>query len=125
MEATLTIGQLAKRSGVGVETVRFYERSGLLERPRKPLSGFRRYSVETVARIEFIRRAAAIGFTLREITDLLSLRAHPSAPCAGVRSRAQAKVIDIDQRIADLHRIRAAVVALVVACQGYRAVSAC
>lgn len=125
VETTLTIGQLAKQVGVTVEAVRFYERRGLLERPRKPFRGFRRYPPESIARLAFVRRAAAIGFTLREIAELLSLRAKPSAPCAGVRTRALAKVADIDRRVAELQRIRAAVSCLVAACQGDRAVSTC
>jgi MerR family mercuric resistance operon transcriptional regulator len=120
-----TIGQLAQRAGVGVESVRFYERQGLIERPRRPGTGYRRYPPETVERIVFIRRAALLGFTLREIAELLSLRARADAPCGRVRERATAKVADIDRRIEELQRIRAALARLVDACQGDRATAAC
>lgn len=121
----MTIGQLARQAGVTVEAVRFYERRGLLERPRKPLRGYRRYPVDAVARLAFVRRAASIGFTLREIAELLALRAKPLAPCADVRARALAKIADIDRRVEELGRLRLAIRCLVDACQGDRAVSAC
>lgn len=125
VDTTLTIGQVAKRAGIGVEAVRFYERRGLIDRPHKPATGFRRYPPEVVARIEFIRRASAAGFTLRDVGELLALRARPAAPCAGVRSRAVSKVADIDRRLDELQRIRSALVTLVEACKGDCAIAAC
>jgi len=85
----LTIGKVAKIADVGVETIRFYERKGLINQPLKPLSGgYRIYPDEAVQRIRFIRQAQEIGFSLREIEELVSLRADPSAVCADVRERA-------------------------------------
>ena len=87
----MTIGKAARNADAGVETIRFYERQGLIAQPPKPLSGYRIYSYETVKRIRFIRQAQALGFSLREIRELLSLKADPSADCADVRDQAEAK----------------------------------
>ncbi len=121
-----TIGRAARGAGVGVETVRFYERQGLIEQPLKPLSGgFRHYPAETVERIRFIRQAQEIGFSLREIGDLLSLRADPSADCSGVRERAAAKLEEVNRKIARLEKIRGALVELIAACPGSGALRRC
>lgn len=122
----LTIGQAARQAGVGVETVRFYERRGLIDRPRRPLGGgFRTYAPETIARIRFIRQAQEIGFSLREIADLLSLRADPSADCSDVRLRAIAKRDEVDRKIARLRQVRGALQTLIAACPGGGALRAC
>src|SRR2546425_6976159 len=102
----LTIGQVARRAGVGVETVRFYEREGLLEEPPRRESGYRQYGEDIVARLQFIRRAKELGFTLNEIKELLSLRLDPSTTCAEVKDRAQAKIADIEQKIRTLQRMK-------------------
>jgi Hg(II)-responsive transcriptional regulator len=122
---SLTIGALARRAGVGVETVRFYERRGLVRRPARPTAGFRTYSEETVARIRFIRHAQALGFTLKEITELLALRVAPGSDCAEVRARALAKLADVEGRVAELVRIRSALAKLVASCPGNGAVTSC
>ncbi len=83
----LTIGKVARAAGVGVETVRFYERKGLVQRPRKPERGFRVYSPEIVTRIRFIRAAQELGFSLREVSELLSLRADTAADAGSVRAQ--------------------------------------
>lgn len=114
----LTIGQVAKLAGVGVETVRFYEREGLILQPERPPSGYRQYPPEVVRRIRFIRRAKGLGFTLREIKELLELRDDSNSTCADVRKRAQEKIADIERRIADLKRIRTALVRLTERCEG-------
>src|SRR5271170_6503727 len=95
----LSIGQIARRAAVGVETVRYYEREGLLERPQRKSSGHRAYGDDVVARLLFIRRAKTLGFTLKEIKDLLTLRLDENAPCSTIRKRAQVKIVDIDARI--------------------------
>ncbi len=123
--AALTIGAVARRAGVGVETVRFYQRRGLVRRPPRPDIGFRTYSEETVARLQFIRQAQVLGFTLREIGDLLALRVAPGTDCAAVRARAAAKLADVDGRLAELGRIRGALAKLVAACPGSGAVTTC
>jgi len=121
----LTIGALASRAGVGVETIRFYERKGLVRRPPRPGTGFRLYPEETVARIRFIRQAQTLGFTLREIKGLLALRVAPGTDCAAVRSRAVAKLANVEARLAELERIRGALAKLIAACSGRGAVTTC
>lgn len=122
---SLTIGTLAKRAGVGVETVRFYERRGLVRRPIRPRTGYRSYPEDAVARIRFILNAQALGFTLQEIIGLLALRVTAGTSCAAVRARAAAKLADVKQRMADLERIRVALEKLVAACPGRGALASC
>ena len=123
---TMTIGRAAREAGVGVETIRFYERKGLIAQPLKPLdSGFRVYPMETIQRVRFIRQAQEIGFSLREIEELLSLRADPSADCSEVRERAAAKLEEVDQKMAQLGRIRSALDELIAACPGRGALRRC
>lgn len=122
----LTIGQAAKAAGVGVETIRFYERQGLIEQPARPASGgFRTYSAETVHRIRFIRQAQELGFSLREAGDLLALRTDGAADAADVRERALAKLEDVENKIERLGRIRAALRELLDACPGSGPLGAC
>ena len=122
----LIIGKAAMKAGVGVETIRFYERKGLIEQPPKPLdTGFRVYPEETVQRIRFIRQAQEIGFSLREIDELLSLRADPAADCAHVRERAAAKLEEVERKIEQLGRIRSALNELIAACPGRGALREC
>ena len=124
--SSMTIGKLAREAGVGVETIRFYERRGLIEQPPKPeSSGFRHYPRDAVERIRFIRRAQEIGFTLREIDELLSLRADPATDSAEVRERAVAKLAEVDSRIAHLAEMRGALVELIAACPGGGALRTC
>jgi Hg(II)-responsive transcriptional regulator len=121
----LTIGQLARRAGVGIETVRFYERRGLLAEPARKGSGYRQYPEDVVDRLLFIRRAQGLGFSLREIADLLALRGDPAAACAEVKERAEARVAQIEDQIRDLQRMRDALFGLTGACPGHSAVSDC
>jgi len=122
---TLTIGKIAKAAGLGVETVRFYERQGLIAEPARSGSGCRQYRPETVRRLQFIVRAKALGFTLQEIADLLDLRAAPGAGCADVQARAEAKIADIEERIAQLDAMKRALGELVVQCRGEGPLSEC
>jgi len=125
MEA-MTIGAAARQSGVGVETIRFYERRGLVAQPPRPFgAGPRRYAPEVVERIRFIRQAQQLGFTLRQIEELLSLQADPAADCSDVRGRALVKIEEVDARIAQLADIRSALVRLLAACPGSGALGAC
>jgi len=117
MEA-LTIGQLAKQAGVGVETIRFYEREGLLAEPERRRSGYRQYPREVVRRVRFIRHAKELGFTLKEIQELLDLRVDPRSSCADVRTRAASKIADIEERMASLERMKAALERLARRCCG-------
>ena len=114
---SLRIGQLAQRAGVGVETVRFYEREGLISEPPRRPSGYRDYPLDTVTRIVFIRRAKKLGFSLKEIRELLELRVRPRRNCAHVKQNADAKIADIDGKIGALRRMRRALTNLTKACE--------
>lgn len=122
---TLTIGQVARRAGVGVETVRFYEREGLLAKPTRRASGYRQYPDEVVARIRFIRRAQALGFVLREIADLLDLRSDPRATCADFKQRARDKIDELDEKIRKLGEMKQTLGALVSGCRNRQPVNEC
>ena len=112
----MTIGQLAHSAGVGVETVRFYERKGLLEEPSRAVSGYRQYPPGSLTRLRFIRQAKELGFTLPEIQELLSLRASPEASCAEVRQRIQAKIANVQDRIDSLERMKRALSRMAALC---------
>ncbi|MGH8631295.1 MAG: heavy metal-responsive transcriptional regulator, partial [Burkholderiales bacterium] len=114
----MTIGKLAATAGIGVEKVRFYERKGLIERPARPANGYRAYSKEAIARLAFVREAQELGFTLREIRDLLALRANPAADCAAVRARTASKLAQLENRIAQSERMRATLRDLLSECPG-------
>lgn len=126
METGLTISRAAARAGVGVETIRFYERRGLIRQPPRPRSGgYRVYDDELVERIRFIRQAQELGFSLREIKELLSLRADPQADCGDVRRQAVVKRDEVNRKMAQLQRIHAALGELIASCPGGGAVRAC
>lgn len=114
----LSIGQLARRAGVGIETVRFYERRGLLEEPARKESGYRQYDEDVVARLRFIKRAKELGFSLKEIKELLALRVDPTTTCAEVKSKAEAKIADIEQKIEVLQRMKKALLKVTKECSG-------
>ena len=114
----LTIGQVAEEAGVGVETVRFYQRTGLIEKPPRQGTRRRRYPPQTITRIRFIRGAQNLGFSLREIEDLMSLRIAPGASKADVKARAEAKVAEIEVKMRDLQRMRDTLLKLIGACEG-------
>ncbi len=122
---TLSIGQIARQGGVGVETVRFYERQGLLEKPSRSESGYRKYPPEAVSRLHFIKKAKEVGFSLKEIKELLSLRLDETATCQDVRSRAEAKILDVEQKLQALTRMKQALTDLTKACSGRGSVSEC
>lgn len=121
----MTIGEVAKAAEIGVETVRFYEREGLIAEPPRRRSGYRQYPPDTVRRLRFIRRAKELGFTLTEIGELLELRVDPTKSCADVRTLARAKMADIEAKMLDLARIQAALAELVRTCRGKGATSDC
>lgn len=123
--ATMTIGQVAESTGLAVETVRYYEREGLIPEPPRSPSGYRQYDADTVRRLRFVVRAKALGFTLREIAELLDLRIDSENNCARVRSHAAAKIADIQKRIAQLDAMRQALQGLVAQCDGDRPISTC
>ena len=107
-QSGLTIGELADAADVGRETVRFYERRGLLPQPPRTDSGYRNYPPESVERLRFIRRAQGLGFTLEEIAELLALRVDEVAACGTVEARARAKLTKVAQKLTDLRRMKKA-----------------
>src|SRR5262245_46602064 len=121
----LTIGQVARRVGVGVETMRFYERQGLLAEPARKESGYRQYTQEVVSRLRFIKRAKELGFSLKEIRELLTLRVAPGTTCAEVKERAEAKIADIEAKIQSLRRMKAALAKVTKQCSGRGPTSEC
>lgn len=120
-----TIGRAAKAANVNVETIRFYERRGLVAQPSTPSQGYREYPSETVDRIRFIRQAQEIGFSLREIHELLALRTDPHGDCSDVRARANAKLDEVNSKIGQLQSVRTALKKLIAACPGKGAVQYC
>jgi MerR family mercuric resistance operon transcriptional regulator len=113
----MSVGKLAKKAGVNVETVRYYERIGLLPQPQRLESGYRMYTNDDVIRLQFIRHAKELGFTLNEIRELLTLRVDSKCNCDDVRMRAEDKIRDISQKIEHLQRIREVLNQLVSACK--------
>ena len=122
---TLSIGQVARLSGVGVETVRFYEREGLLEEPPRRASGYRQYSEQVVQRLHFIQRAKRLGFSLKEITELLLLRVDAQTSCDEVRQRTEAKLAEVERKLVELQRMRQALLQVHSLCIGPGPTSAC
>jgi len=119
----MTIGAAARAAGVHVETLRYYQRLGLVAEPARPASGFRRYGEDTVARLRFIKRAQELGFTLEETRSLLRLA--DGGSCEATRRLAEAKLATIEARLRDLQRMRRALVELVGACAGARQAPPC
>lgn len=117
---TLTIGKVAKAAGIGIETIRFYERRGLIAAPPRTAAGYRTYPAEAVQRLRFIRRAKGLGFTLSEIGDLLGLRVRGEQSCEAVRLPASDKLADIERRIADLERMATVLQGLISHCDDGR-----
>jgi MerR family copper efflux transcriptional regulator len=120
---SMGITQLAKRAGVGIDTVRYYERNGLLAPKVRLPSGYRRYGPLELARLRFIRRAQRLGFTLNEIQGLLSLSAQRDV--ARIKRSAQAKLTDIEGRLASLQRMREGLAGLIAACPGHGRAADC
>lgn len=118
----LKIGEVARMTGLSIDTVRFYEKERLLGSvPRS--AGIRRYDRDAVRRLAFVRKAAALGFSLAEIRGLLALRVSGRTTCASVRIRASAKIADVENRIAELTRVRDALVHLASTCDSTTAAS--
>ena len=121
----MTIGELAKACGVGIETIRYYERRGLISDPRKRGIGRRDYSEKHLRRLRFVKQAQALGFTLKEVSELLALRVAEGSTCADVRAKARAKVQDIEQRVATLLTFKGALNRLGSRCRGAGPTSEC
>lgn len=114
----LTISRLAEESGVNLQTVRYYERQGLVVPTARTHAGYRIFQPETARRIRFIKRAQELGFSLTEIKELLSLRVDAHTTRADIRKRAQAKLADVEQKIHHLEAIRASLSRLTTSCRG-------
>jgi len=110
----MRIGQVAKVAKINIETIRFYERKGLIEQPLKPIAGYRNYSNKILERLLFIRRAKNLGFTLEEISNLLSME---SARCNEIQDIAIAKLADVRSKLTDLKRMESVLNSLVISCQ--------
>ena len=121
----LTIGQLARQAEVNVETVRYYERRGLIPEPPRRSSGYRQYSKDFVLRIRFIKRAQELGFSLKEIKELLVLRVGSETACDDVRKQAKLKITDIEAKIQILQRMKQTLDGLVRACEVNELTSEC
>ncbi len=121
----LKIGQVAERGGVNLQTIRYYEREGLLPKPPRLKSGYRMFPEDTVRRILFIKRAQELGFTLAEIKELLWLRIDPKRTSADVRTVAKAKVSDIEQKIRTLQRMKRVLSKIIERCSGCGPSSEC
>lgn len=114
---TMKIGEIAKRSGLGIETIRYYEREALLEEPQRRPSGYRQYDGSTLERLEYIRRAKDLGFTLSEIRELLELSFANQTCCEHVRQRAATKLNDIEGKIRSLQTMRRSLNGILKRCQ--------
>ena len=113
----LTTGELAKRGGVNLESIRFYEREKLLPKPPRTASGYRMFSEDAVRRVRFIKRAQELGFTLTEVEELLRLRSDQVSACAEVKATAEAKIEDIEQKIQHLRAMKRALGLLSASCE--------
>jgi Hg(II)-responsive transcriptional regulator len=119
-EQVMRIGEVAGEAGVNIQTLRFYERRGLLKTPSRRPSGYREYTSDSVRRVRFIKRAQQLGFTLNEVQDLLRLRDDRSVPCPEVRATADAKVVEIDEKIRHLKAMKKALETLAKSCAASR-----
>jgi len=124
-EPTLTTGEVARQAGVNVETLRYYERRGLLKEPRRRPSGYREYPVEAVQVVRFIKRAQELGFTLKECQELPLLRDDSGGACSDVRAAAMAKLDTVANKIRDLKRIKKALNTLVKSCDAQGSTREC
>lgn len=121
----MKIGEVAKRSGIGIETIRYYEREGLLLEPERRPSGYRQYDESTLERLEYIRRAKELGFTLAEIRELLELSFAAHAGCDHIRQRAEAKIADIEGKIRNLLQMKRSLGKIVAQCRAKNTADDC
>ena len=121
----LSIGELARQANVNIETIRYYERRGLINEPPRNKSGHRRYSHEAVKRTDFIKRCQTLGFSLKEIEEILELRVTSESTCADMKSRVTEKLTDVDKKIDELARIRDALSRLQKKCTGKGPIGNC
>ena len=122
---TMTIGRLAERAGVNIDTIRYYERNGLLPAPSRRASGYREYAPGDVERLRFIRRAKELGFALSEIAELLSLTADRRNDMQGVKRKAEERLEQVELKIKELQRVRRGLLKLIDACPGHGELASC
>lgn len=123
--ASMTIGRLAKRAGVNIDTVRYYERNGLLPEPARRASGYREYTASDLDRLLFVRRAKELGFTLAEIGELLSLTTRRDSDMRGVKRKAEERLEQVEFKIKELQRVRRGLKTLIAACPGHGELTQC
>ena len=121
----LTIGQVARAADVNVQTIRYYERRGLVTTPRRTPSGYRQYAEDAVSRLRFIKHAQELGFSLQEIQDLLGLRVRHAAACDAVERKTRQKIDVVQQKIRDLQRMKRTLQRLAAACAARRPTDDC
>lgn len=121
----LKIGEVAKATGIGIETIRFYERKGLLDEPDRKPSGYRQYDESEVARLRFIRRSKELGFTLSEINELLSLWFDTETKCSDVRTKAQTKIEEIEEKVKTLNGMKRSLKKLIDQCHDRGSLDGC
>lgn len=122
---TIRIGLLAELSGVSIDTVRYYEREGLLPEPSRRASGYREYRQSDVERLRFVRRAKELGFRLGEIAELLSLTDNRHADMEGVKRKAEERLEQVEAKIAELQRVKRGLKKLIAACPGHGELDRC
>jgi MerR family mercuric resistance operon transcriptional regulator len=121
----MRIGELADQSGVNLETIRYYERIGLIPSPPRTAAGYRQYRTDHLRRLVFLRRSRQLGFSIREVKDLLSLASQPNRPCQDVTRMASAHVVSVKAKIQELQRLKRALETLVRACPGKMCIADC
>lgn len=121
----LTIGQVADKAAVNVQTIRYYERRGLLPTPRRTAAGYRQYGADAVARLRFVKHAQELGFSLLEIQELLGLRVRHGAACDAVERKTRQKIVVVQQRIRDLRRMKGTLERLAASCAARRPTDDC
>jgi MerR family mercuric resistance operon transcriptional regulator len=121
----LNIGQVAKETGVTVEAIRFYEKQNLITAPQRSESGYRKYPLETIKRVRFIQHAKEVGFTLKDVGELLALRREPNTSCTEIKLCTLQKIEEVDRKISDLNKIRDALARMIMKCSGQGALSEC
>jgi len=114
----MRIGKVAKQAGITVEAIRFYEKKGLIESPKRNESGYRDYPEDAIQLVSFIKRAKELGFSLKEIKNLMPLRYTPGTTCSDVKNQTMEKIADIDRKVDDLLKIKEALKELVSICPG-------
>lgn len=121
----ITIGAVARQAGIGIDTIRYYEREGLLPKPQRRASGYRDYDGGAVERLRFIRRAKDLGFTLEDIRELLALSTDRERGVKSVRQRAEVRLAEVERRIRELQRVKRGLKQLIDACPGHGALEHC